>query len=190
MKIFSQNLTKYDIDVPPNAIFRVNLAWINNLDELKGILTKHKSHTIFLDLPINRTKPPSNSYSLEDITHILYDFPNIEYLAISNVETANDLEKYLETVPKNLNIVPKIESQNGINNIKEITDVLKSDQKIIMLDHDDLFSSLLRANEDPIQFKTCISNLVNFCEKNNVILLRTVGVIFSNDEKRITQYIK
>jgi len=32
--------------------------------------------------------------------------------------------------------------------------------------------------------------LIEFCNENNIILLRTVGVIFSDDEKRITQYIK
>jgi len=183
-------LTNYGIDVPSDAVFRINLAWINNLDDLKEILRKHKNHIIFLDLPINRTKPPSNSYSLEEIIHILIDFPNVKYLAVSNVETADDLKKYLQHIPKDLNIVPKIESPKGVNNIKEITDVLTSEQKMIMLDHDDLFSSLLKSNENPVQFKVYISNLTDFCEKNNIILLRTIGVVFSNEEKRTTQYIK
>ena len=29
-----------------------------------------------------------------------------------------------------------------------------------------------------------------FCDKNNVVLLRTIGVIFSDEEKRTTQYVK
>ena len=49
MLIVSQNLTNYDIEIPHDAIFRVNLAWINNLQELEVILGKHKSRKIFLD---------------------------------------------------------------------------------------------------------------------------------------------
>ena len=41
MLIISQNLTNYEIDIPQDAIFRVNLAWINNLKELEVILEKH-----------------------------------------------------------------------------------------------------------------------------------------------------
>ena len=37
--------------IPHNAIFRVNLAWVNSLQDLEVILEKHKSHQIFLDLP-------------------------------------------------------------------------------------------------------------------------------------------
>ena len=29
-----------------------------------------------------------------------------------------------------------------------------------------------------------------FCAKNNIILLRTIGVVFSGDEKRSTQYVR
>ena len=48
MLIISQNITNYDIALPKNAIFRVNLAWVNSVDELKVILNKHKSHAVFL----------------------------------------------------------------------------------------------------------------------------------------------
>jgi len=64
------------------------------------------------------------------------------------------------------------------------------DKKIIMLDHDDLYSNLIKKNEKPEKFKEYISNLSNFCQKNNVIMLRTIGVIFSDDETRVTQYSK
>ena len=32
--------------------------------------------------------------------------------------------------------------------------------------------------------------LSKFCKKNKITLLRTVGVVFSDDEFRITQYIR
>ena len=59
-----------------------------------------------------------------------------------------------------------------------------------MLDHDDLYSNLIKKNEEPEKFKEYISNLTNFCQKNNIIMLRTIGVIFSDEETRITQYSK
>ena len=35
-----------------------------------------------------------------------------------------------------------------------------------------------------------IKKLDDYCQKNNVSLLRTVGVVFSDDERRLTQYEK
>ena len=87
-------------------------------------------------------------------------------------------------------IVPKIESPNAIDNIKEIFESLRGNKKIMMLDHDDLFSSIIKQNIDKNQFEIYIQRLDEFCKKNNVLLLRTVGVMFSDDEKRITQYEK
>ena len=59
-----------------------------------------------------------------------------------------------------------------------------------MLDHDDLFSSIIHNNEDKNSFQKYIRKLIDFCEKENISLLRTVGVMFSDDEKRTTQYEK
>ena len=190
MLIISQNLSKYDISLPTDSIYRINLAWINNLDELKTLLAKYFNHKIFLDLPINRTKPPNNTYTLNDLIPILQSSPNVKYLAISNVNSKKDLEEFLKIVPTSISIVPKIESAMGINNIKEITDELKYDKKVIMLDHDDLYSSLARSNESISNFKNYINQLIDFCKNNDVTLLRTVGVIFSDDEERTTQYVK
>ena len=71
MLIASQNITNYPFNIPENAVFRINLAWINHIDDLKKLLEKHSNQKIFLDLPINRTKPPNNKYSFEDL--IVYE---------------------------------------------------------------------------------------------------------------------
>ena len=189
MRIFSQNLTNYDILLPKNAIFRINLAWINSLNELNSILKKHKNSEIFMDLPIGRTKPPNNKYSFEDLVSILNSNKNIRYFAISNVNSSQDLKNFINKIPKHVSLVPKIESPEGISNIKDITDILKN-KKIIMLDHDDLFSNLIKKKENPEKFKEYIINLTDFCQKNNITMLRTIGVIFSDEETRDTQYIK
>ena len=189
MRIFSQNLTNYNIPLPDDSIFRINLAWINTLDELKFLLKKHENNKIFLDLPIGRTKPPDNRYSLEDIVAILILNKNIKYFAISNVNSSNDLKKIIDKIPDHVLIVPKIESPDGVLNIKDITDVLGT-EKIIMLDHDDLYSNIIKKKENPEKFKEYVLNLSEFCLKNNIIMLRTIGVVFSDDEKKITQYMK
>jgi len=189
MRIFSQNLTNYDIPLPENSIFRINLAWINSLEELKILLKKHENNKIFLDMPIGRTKPPNNKYSFEDLSKILISNKNIKYFAISNVNSSNDLKKFINKIPNHVSIVPKIESPEGISNIQDIIDML-GEEKIIMLDHDDLYSNLIKKNESPEKFKECVLNLSEFCKKNSVIMLRTIGVVFGDDEKRITQYMK
>ena len=190
MLIVSQNLSNYDMNIPEDAIFRINLAWVNNIEELTKILKKHSSHQIFLDLPINRTKPPDNSYLIDDLIPIINNNENIEYLAISNVDDESIISNFLEKLPSHTKIVPKIESPNGISNINNIVDKLPYENKIIMLDHDDLFSSLKKLGEPDSKFVDYIEKLTTFCTKNNILLLRTVGVVFSDAEKRLTQYMK
>ncbi len=189
MLIASQNITNYDVNLPDDVIFRINLAWINDLETLKKILEDHKNHNMFIDLPKNRTKPPNNRYSMNEIKPILETYSNVKYFALSNVDSAEYLAEYLEYVPKNITIVPKIESPTGVKNIEEITSLL-GDEKIIMLDHDDLYSSMLKKNDDPENFQVYIQQLIDFCNKNNVTLLRTVGVMFADTEKRVSEYVK
>jgi len=190
MLIASQNLTNYDFPLPENTVYRINLAWVNNISELMDLLKKHSTHKIILDLPIGRTKPPHNSYTFDELLPILEKNLNVKYLAISNVDSSKDVEKLILQVPKHVNIVPKIESPDGISNIKEISNSMPYVEKIIMLDHDDLFSSLTKKGEHPRKFKEYINSLQNFCLENNITLLRTIGIIFSDTEKRATQYVK
>ena len=189
MRIFSQNLTNYNIPVPENSIFRINLAWVNTLDELRTLLKKHEKSEIFMDLPIGRTKPPNNKYSFNDIIDILNENKNIKYFAISNVNSSKDLEKFINKIPNHVSLVPKIESPEGVTNIKNITNML-GEKKIIMLDHDDLFSNMIKKNENAEKFKDYIMDLTEFCKTNNVTMLRTIGVVFSDEETRTTQYMK
>jgi len=190
MILASQNMLNYDLMLPKDVVFRINLAWCNTLKELKSILSNNKKVEFFLDLPVGRIKPPNNRYSLDDIISIIKANSSIRYFAVSNVENSSDLQPFLDKLPDYINIVPKIESPKAVLNIKEICDSLKTKRKTVMLDHDDLFSSIINNNEDKNSFQEYIKNLVDFCEENNISLLRTVGVMFSDDEKRITQYEK
>ena len=190
MLIISQNATNYDLTFPSDVVLRINLAWCNSLEELENNLKKHSNQKIFVDLPIGRIKPPNNKYSLKDLKPILNIYKNIKYFAISNVEDETDLDEFLDIVPKTITIIPKIESPKGIINVKKIIEKLDYDEKYIMLDHDDLFSSIKRNNEEPSMFQTYVKQLITSCKENDVGILRTVAVVFSDDEKRETQYIK
>ena len=191
MLLISQNIKNhYNLKFPDDVVLRINLAWCNSLEELKEKLSNEKNAKFFLDLPQGRIKPPNNKYSLEEMIPILESNKQIKYFAVSNVEGKNDLQPFLDKLPDHINIVPKIESPNSILNIKEICNALKTEEKVVMLDHDDLFSSIIRKNENKNNFQKYIRKLIDFCEKENISLLRTVGVMFSDDEKRITQYEK
>ena len=190
MLIISQNIESYNIKLPENTVFRINMAWCNNLKELENKLNKNKEMKFFIDLPIGRIKPPNNKYTLDEIIPIIKSNSNIQYFAVSNVESRNDLEPFLKKLPDRIIIVPKIESPTAIENIDEICNELKYEKRIIMLDHDDLFSSIIHSNEDEEKFQQYIKKLVDYCENNDISLLRTVGVVFSDDKKRITQYKK
>ena len=94
MRIFSQNIINYGIPIPENSILRINLAWVNSIEELEKLLQKHQDHQIFLDLPKGRVKPPNNKYTLEDLFLILNTNKNIKYFAVSNVNSSEDLNIY------------------------------------------------------------------------------------------------
>ena len=191
MLLISQNIKNhYNLEFPDDVVLRINLAWCNSLEELKEKLSNEKNAKFFLDLPQGRIKPPNNKYSLEEMIPILESNKQIKYFAVSNVEGKKDLQPFLDKLPDHINIVPKIESPNAILNIKEICNALKTEKKVVMLDHDDLFSSIIRKNEDKNNFQKYVRELIDFCEKENISLLRTVGVMFSDDEKRTTQYEK
>ena len=99
------------------------------------------------------------------------------------------MDEYLSLLPITVTLIPKIENIIGIKNIEQITKKLPYKEKIIMLDHDDLFSDLLKNENNFTNFKKYFTQLVEFCNDNNIKLLRTIGVVFSDDEKRVTQYI-
>ena len=190
LRIKSQNIINYGIEVPDNTILRINLAWCSSVKQLRNILEEHKNNSIFIDLPIKRIKPPNNKYTLNDLISVISSYNQIKYFAISNVESANDLEDYIQKIPPNIILVPKIESPIAIQNVSEIVNAIPTDEKILMLDHDDLFSKIIKNNESIDSFQNYIQKLSDYCNSKKIILLRTIGVIFSDEEKRISDYIK
>jgi hypothetical protein len=49
LKINLKNLTNYDVPIPENAVFRINQAWTNSLNELQTLLNQHNKRDIFID---------------------------------------------------------------------------------------------------------------------------------------------
>ena len=189
MRIISLNVTNFGIEVSKDTIFRINLAWCSSVKQLRDILDAHKNNSIFLDLPIKRIKPPNNKYTLDDLIPVISSYNQIKYFAISNVESPDDLEDYIQKIPANIILVPKIESPTAIQNISEIVNAIPTDEKVLMLDHDDLFSAIIKNNESIDVFKKYIQQLTDYCNSNKITLLRTIGVIFSDEEKRISGYM-
>ena len=190
LRIISQNIINYGIEIPDDTILRINLAWCSSVKQLRNILEEHKNNSIFIDLPIKRIKPPNNKYTLNDLISVISSYSQIKYFAISNVESASDLEDYIQKIPPNIILVPKIESPIAIQNITEIVNAIPTDKKVLMLDHDDLFSRIIKNNESIDNFQSYIQKLSDYCSSNKITLLRTIGVIFSDEEKRISEYIK
>jgi len=190
LRIISQNIINYGIEVPDDTILRINLAWCSSIKQLRNILEEHKNNSIFIDLPIKRIKPPNNKYTLNDLISVISSYSQIKYFAISNVESASDLEDYVQNIPPNIILVPKIESPIAIQNISEIVNAIPTDKKVLMLDHDDLFSRIIKNNESIDNFQSYIQKLSDYCSSNKITLLRTIGVIFSDEEKRVSEYIK
>jgi hypothetical protein len=58
-----------------------------------------------------------------------------------------------------------------------------------MLDHDDLYSNLLKSKISSDKFTVYINQLDEFCKSNKITLLRTIGVLFGDDEKKISDYV-
>ena len=45
MFLISQNIESYDIQLPDDAVFRINLAWCNSLQELENKLQKNQKRS-------------------------------------------------------------------------------------------------------------------------------------------------
>ena len=98
MLLVSQNAGNYDIKLPNDAVFRINLAWCNSIDELEEKLSSNKESDFFIDLPVGRIKPPNNRYTLDDMIPIIKTHPNVKFFAVSNVDSKNG--DFLILVPK------------------------------------------------------------------------------------------
>lgn len=173
MLIVSNHLfSKSNIKFPEDVVVRINIAWIKNIEELKKLLSETK-HDIYLDYPQGRTKPPLPTISLVESLALVHHYKHIKYFAVSNVEDPNSIEAIRDLLPKTVQLVPKIETQEGVRNLEAILTRIKA--KNIMLDKEDLY---LNANRDNSIFENLVNEARQKCLNCGVTVLELHGVVF------------
>lgn len=173
MLVVSNHLfSKSNINFPDDTIVRINIAWIKNIEELKKVLDEIK-YDVYLDYPQGRTKPPRPVISLDDALALVPKYKHIKYFAVSNVEDPDNIEAIRLRLPLGVELVPKIETRKGIENLDMI--LKKIDSKYIMLDKEDLY---LDANTDGLLFEDLVLQARQKSNNLGVSVLELQGVIF------------
>lgn len=175
MILYSNNLIKYSIKFSKNSAIRINIAWIKSYKELNELLQKHKKENIFLDYPKGRTKPPKPILSLSKVIKLTKKYKQIKYFAVSNAESEKSIKDLRKKIPKNIILVPKIETVKGISNLLSISKAGKT--KIFMLDKEDLYSNIKHNNK---LLYDLLNQLWKKSKKYQLIILELIGVIFIN----------
>ena len=159
--------------------YRINMAWRDNIDDIKDDI-RSMPGPVFLDNPEGRSKPPNNKYTPSQVVDLYNEFSYlIEYIAVSNVEDIADLAYYREHTTAI--IVPKIETIRGVIKVRSMFPD-KCDDNYVMLDHDDLLTDIVRNHYDPNElYSTYVNMMTHDCEEDNINILRTAGVVFSDE---------
>ena len=157
-----------------DVVIRINMAHVKDQYELEKYLKV--PHDIFLDYPKGRTKPPIPTLHIPDALNAMQQYKNIKYFAVSNIQTNSETQMIIDTIPKHVSFVPKIETWKGVVNLDTI---LKNNPiKYIMLDAEDLYTNVLNDQELFLYLKNRAREV---CKNNNVNILELNGVIFKND---------
>lgn len=154
-----------------NCITRINLAWFNDKKELLKEIKKNKE--VFVDIPIDRKKPPKRNYKEKDLKEIL-ECKNVKYIGVSNCDFTS-LKKYHEIYNKI--IVPKIENKQGIKDIEKICKFLNknyNENRFLMIDQEDLYENL-KSEKKMIK---SLSKVLATSEKYSCDPLIIKGVVF------------
>jgi len=174
MLLISNNVQKY-MEIPDDAVIRVNMAWVPTIDILEEILQKNKDKIIFLDYPEGRAKPPKPILTLSDAYLMCQKYLNIKYFAVSNVESVARVLEIKNNLPLHVDFVPKIETLKGITNLHNL--ISTANVTTIMLDKEDLYTDVGKQNTS---FFKCVDLAREICKELDVTLLELEGVVFSN----------
>jgi hypothetical protein len=172
MILISNNVQKY-MEVPKEAVIRINMAWVKTLLELEAIIIGNSDRIIFLDYPEGRAKPPKPTLPLSDAYILCAKYSNIRYFAVSNVEEPERVKEIQKNLPETVEFVPKIETRKGVGNLTNL--IMGCNIKTMMLDKEDLYTDVDKKNDD---FFSCISVARGLCNVLNVNLLELEGVTF------------
>lgn len=163
---------KSGITFPDHSVVRVNVAWIQTIDELFRTL-KETHHDVYLDYPDGRTKPPKPQLTLDQTIELAHQFANVKYFAVSNVEDPQRVLEIKDKLPERIEIIPKIETPMGVKNLEQIA--AKLSPSYIMFDKEDLYSNI---NHDSQLFLKLVALTRKKCKKLQIQVLELHGVVF------------
>lgn len=170
-----------EFKLPNDAVIRINLAWIPTVEALDKALATAQTgwHSVFLDYPRGRRKPPTPAIPLAEAVRMAREYAIVGYFAVSNVESADIVYLLRETLPERIALVPKIETETGVANLRSIVDAAKA--KHIMLDTEDLYADLLhsRGADGGAAYLAAVNDVYAKCRSFNVEVLKLYGVVFS-----------
>lgn len=164
------------ISFPKDIVVRVNLAWMHDMTSARAVLDSiaNEGYTVYLDYPQGRTKPPKPMFSLEAALTLANESRNIRCFAVSNVEDSDSIKSIRDRLDQGIELVPKIETVEGIRNFKDIMDAIGSQHA--MLDKEDLYLSV---NGDSVSFNNMVEHIRMTAKNINVTLLELQGVVFA-----------
>jgi 3'-phosphoadenosine 5'-phosphosulfate sulfotransferase len=162
------------MEIPKEAVVRVNMAWVRSISELEEILENNVQKEVFLDYPEGRAKPPKPILPIEIAYIMCNKYTNIKYFAVSNVEEVKKVKIIQSNLPEYVKFVPKIETVEGVRNLTKLISECKIE--ILMLDKEDLYTDV---NKDNDKFFIYVDLSRKICKQLNVNLLELEGVTFA-----------
>jgi hypothetical protein len=175
MLVISNHVKKIGMKIPKNAVVRINIAWLNDLKELRSIINENKNNEVWVDYPTGRKKPPTPKILWIDAVKILNVYKNVKYFAFSNAEDCGNVWNIRKQVPKRIKLIPKIETVEGVRNLANIVKSAETDT--IMFDKEDLYTDV---GHDPKYFEIFVDYVNKICKENKIKCLGLKGVIFSD----------
>lgn len=172
MILISNNMQKY-MTLDANVVIRINMAWVNDIAQLKDEIEQNADRNIFLDYPQGRSKFPKPTLEIEDAYELCNMYSNIKYFAVSNIETVKTILEVKSHLPEHVTFVPKIETLEGIKIFGRL--VYDCGLTICMLDKEDLFTDV---NKDNDEFFRCVEHMRKLCLGLGIRLLELEGVAF------------
>lgn len=154
------------MDIPQDAIIRINIAWLSDKEEAKKLIS-NSVNEIYLDYPDGRKKPPLSIITLKEAIELSRN-KKVKYFAISNAEDIDKIEMIKDMI--NCELVPKIETIKGVEIIDKMIEI---GIKTIMLDKDDLWI------DTKCNMKIFKEQLIKVREYKKIIkIFELAGVIF------------
>ena len=163
------------IDIKPDNVIRINCAWVDGAAGLEKALDI--PYNVFLDYPAGRTKPPAPKLTLDEAIEMAHRFPSVSYFAVSNAEDYESLAAIRMVLPKRIELVPKIETEAGVDRIAEVIHATRCSH--VMLDKEDLW---VNADERPLEYARLVQRVRNYCNDNGIAIFELSGVIFDDGQ--------